>query len=101
MWLYKAHASQPTPPFAHPAALAPFLFSTKTLRLPPDRRAIESRRRLRLVKFELDEINSGQDENSLWVALGFSSSFQKLDSLFIVCPATITPKDIQTDTYGL
>jgi hypothetical protein len=53
------------------------------------------------VKFELEEINSGQDDDFLWVMLGFSSTFQQLDTLYIVCPATVTSKDIPTETYGL
>src|SRR4051812_41314498 len=65
----------------------------------PDATTGVVRRHSLLVKFELEEISSGENDNSLWIMLGFTSTFQKLDTLYIACPATVTPTDICTNTH--
>ncbi len=51
--------------------------------------------------YDLKEIMSGDDENSLWVSLGFSSEMAELDVVYIVCGKSINEQDCNTDMDGI
>ncbi len=51
--------------------------------------------------YDLKEIMSRDDENSLWVSLGFSSEMEELDVLFIVCGKSIDEQDENNEMDGI
>ena len=51
--------------------------------------------------YDLKEIMSGDDEDCLWVTLGFSSDLEELDVLHIVCGKWIDPQGRKTGMDGI
>lgn len=45
--------------------------------------------------YEVDEINSGVEDDCLWVSIGFSSDLESRDVLHVVCATSVDDQDVK------